>query len=126
MATTITETWLGAREVFGEILTKDTLITKANSWNDNEDIGSQNILTPTKKLCFKEVKSKLKLPKHSKKKERESWKAYFEPRFNVKLTKKIGIFRNMAFRLYLQLSLPITIQQVNEYGATKKNTGSNY
>ena len=92
MASTITEVWIGSREVFGELWTKDTLTTNADSWNDKEDMGSHTLLTPTKNLCFIEVESILKSPKHSRTKESESSKAYFKPSFNVKPTKKRGYF----------------------------------
>ena len=38
MDTMITEAWAGAREVFGELWTKDTLMTEADTWNDKEDL----------------------------------------------------------------------------------------
>ena len=40
MASTITESWSWAREVFCELWTKDTLMTDADSWNDKENMGS--------------------------------------------------------------------------------------
>ena len=92
---------------------------KANSWNNKQDLGSQTLLTATKKLFFKEVESIFKSLKHSRKNESESSNAYSKHRFNVKLTKQRGIFRNMVFETYLQRSLHIAIQQVNEYGATE-------
>ena len=108
--------------MFGELWMNDTLMTDADYWNDKEDLGSQNLLTSTKKLCFKEIENILKSPKHSRIKKSESSKSYFKPRSNVKRTKKRGIFRNMAFKSYLQLSLPITIQHVNTYSATETKT----
>ena len=88
MATTITEAWSRARDVFGELWTKDTLVTDTDSWSDKEDLGSQILLTPTKYFFFKEVKSILKSLNHSRTKESESSKAYYKPRTNVKPTKK--------------------------------------
>ena len=92
---------------------------KANSWNNKQDLGSQTLLTATKKLFFKEVESIFKSLNHSRKNESEPSNAYSKHRSNVKLTKQRGIFRNMVFETYLQLSLHIAIQQVNEYGATE-------
>ena len=114
MASTITESWSGARELFCELWTKDTLMTDADSWNDKEDLGSQTLLTPTKKFSFKEVESIFKSPnKHTRTNDSESSTAYFKLRSNDKPTKKGEIFRNMAFKTSLQLSLSISIQQVN-------------
>ena len=76
-------------------------MTDADSSNDKEDLESHTLLNRTKKLCFKEVASILKIPKHSRIKDSESSKAYFKPRSNVKPTKKRGIFRNMTFKTYL-------------------------
>ena len=101
-------------------------MTNADSLNDKENMGSHTLFTPTKNLCFKEVESILRSPKYSRTNENESSKAYFKPSSNVKPTKKKRIFRNMVLKTYLQLSLPIFIQQVNEYGATKKITRSYY
>ena len=123
---TITEILIGAREVFGELWTKDILTTEADSWNVKEDLESHNPFTPTKKLNFKEVESILKSPKHSRRKESESLKTYLKARYNVKPTKKRYKLCNMAFKTYLHLLLLIAIQQINEYGATEtKNTGKN-
>lgn len=97
-------------------------MTDADSQNDKEDLGSQTLLIPTKKLCFKEVERILKSPKHSRKKESKSSKSYFKPRSNVKPTKKRDVFGTMEYKIYLQLSLPIAIQQINEYEATETKT----
>ena len=55
ITTTIREVWVGAREVFGKQWRKNTLITEADTWNNKEDLNSQTLLAPTKKLCFKKV-----------------------------------------------------------------------
>ena len=54
----------------------------------------------------------------SKRKEIESTHAYFKPRFNLKPKNKRGMFLTMVFKVYLKLSLPISIQQVNEFTLT--------
>ena len=59
-------------------------MTEVDTWNDNEDLESQTLLTPTKKLCFKEVESILKPSKHNRIKETESSQVYFKSRYNVK------------------------------------------
>ena len=110
MDSTITEVFSGARYMFGELWTKNNLMTDADSWNNKEDLGLQSLLTATKKLCFKEVERILKSPKHSRKKESKSSKSYFKPRSNVKPTKKRDVFGTMEYKIYLQLSLPIAIQ----------------
>ena len=76
-------------------------MTDADSWNDKKDLGSQNRLTSTKTLYFKEVESIPKSPMHSRTKESESSHAYFKTRSNVKPSKKRGIFRNITFKTYL-------------------------
>ena len=116
---TITEAWTEAREVFGELWTKDTLMTDLDKETDEEDLQSQLLLTPTKKLCFKDKGSILKASTHTRKKESVELQCYFKPRSNIKPKNKRDIFRKMAFKIYLQLSLPITMQQVTEYGATE-------
>ena len=51
--------------MYGELWTKNTLMTNADSWNDKDDLGSNTLLTLIKKSYFKEVESILKSPKHS-------------------------------------------------------------
>ena len=122
IAATITEAWVGSREVFGELWMKNTIMTYIDTGKETEDSESQTLLTPTKKFWFKEGESVLKVSKHSRWKETESSQAYFKPRYNVKPKNNSGVFRNMVFKTYLQLSLPIAIQQINEYGATEIKT----
>ena len=83
MDSTITEVFSGARYMFGELWTKNNLMTDADSWNNKEDLGSQSLLTATKKLCYKEVESILKSPKYNRTKKSKYLKAYFKPRSNV-------------------------------------------
>ena len=65
---TITEAWAGAREVFGELWTKDTVMVDTERMNEDKDLRSQPLLTPIKKLRFQEKGSILKPFKHSRKK----------------------------------------------------------
>ena len=76
-------------------------MTEGDSWNDKENLESQTLLTPTKKLYFKEVGSILKSLKHKRRKESDYLQAYFKPRSNIKLTKKRGMFRSLAFKIYM-------------------------
>ena len=69
---TITETWAGVREMFGELWMKYTLMTDLNRETDEEDLESQYLLAPTKKLCFEEGGSILNASTHNRKKESDS------------------------------------------------------
>ena len=73
-------------------------------------------------VCFQEKGSILKASKHTKKTDSVASQGYFKPRSNLKPKNKRGIFRKIAFKTYLQLSLPIAIQQVTEYRATETRT----
>ena len=97
--------------MFGKQWRKNTLITEADTWNNKEDLNSQTLLAPTKKLCLKNIGGILKSSKYSRRKEIESSQASFNSRF-----------RNMAFKTYLQVLLPITIQHTNEYEAMETKT----
>ena len=88
---------------------------------DEEDLKSQPLLTLNKKLCFKEKGSILKAYMHTIKKDSEISQGYFKPRSNIKPKNKRGIFRKMVFKTYMQLSLPIAIQQVTEYRVIETN-----
>ena len=101
MDATITEAWVGPREVFGELWMKNTIMTYIDTGKEPEDSESQTLLTPTKKFWFKEGESVLKVSKHSRWKETESSQAYFKPRYNVKPKNNSGVFRNMVFKTYL-------------------------
>ena len=80
---------------------------------------SEPLLIPSKKIYFKENGSILKISTHTGKKDTEAAQGYFKPRSNIKTKNKRGILRKMAFKTYLQLSLPIAIQHITEYGATE-------
>ena len=88
---------------------------------DEEDLKSQPLLTLNKKLCSKEKGSILKAYMHTIKKDSEISQGYFKPRSNIKPKNKRGIFRKMVFKTYMQLSLPIAIQQVTEYRVIETN-----
>ena len=108
--------------MFGEVWTKDILMTDLDWEMDEEDLESQSLLTPTKKLCFKEGRSILKASTYTGKKESKFSQGYLKARYIIKPKNKRGIFQKMAFKIYLQLSLPISIQQAIEYGATETKT----
>ena len=74
--------------------------------------------TPKKTLRLNEEGRNLISALVSKRKETESTHAYFKPRFNLKPKNKRGMFLTMVFKIYLKLSLPISIQQVNEFTLT--------
>ena len=101
---TITDAWTGAR-------TKDTVMVDRDMAKEDEDL-----------VCFQEKGSILKASKHTKKTDSAASQGYFKPRSNLKPKNKRGIFRKIAFKTYLQLSLPIAIQQVTEYRATETRT----
>ena len=94
-------------------------MTDLDKETDEEDLQSQPLLAPTKKLYFKDKGSILKASTHTRKKESVESQCYFKPRSNIKPKNKRDIFRKMAFKTYLQLSLPITMQQLTKYGATE-------
>ena len=50
MDATITEAWVGPREVFGELWMKNTIMTYIDTGKEPEDSESQTLLTPTKKF----------------------------------------------------------------------------
>ena len=119
--------------MFGELWTKDTLMTSLDRETGGEDLESQYLLTPHRKICFKEKGSILKASTHTRKKDSEVSQGYFKPRSNIKPKNKRGIFRKMTFKTYLKLSLPIAIQYVTGYGAIEKkywrqlrNSGRSY
>lgn len=109
--------------MFGELWTKGTVMVDMERMNEDEDLESQSLinptkkvvdtermtedkdsespplLTPTKKICFQDKGSILKGTKK-------------DTRSNLKPKNKRGIFRKMVFKTYLQLSLPIAIQHV--------------
>ena len=87
---------------------------------EEEDFASHPLLVPTKKLYFQDKGSILKASRHTRKMDSTESQSYFKPRSNIKPKNKRGIFRKMAFKIYLQLSLPIAIQQVTENEAIKK------
>ena len=72
-----------------------------------------------KTLRFTEASSILKEPSVSKRKPIGFTQPYFRPRSNLKPKKKKGLFRTMVFKTYLQLSIPISIQNVTEFGETE-------
>jgi len=45
---------------------------------------------------------------------------YFKSRANKKPSYKKGIFKNMVFKTYVKLTLPIVIQQATDFGATEQ------
>ena len=106
--------------MFGELWTKDTIMTDMDRETEEEDFASHPLLVPTKKLYFQDKGSILKASRHTRKMDSTESQSYFKPRSNIKPKNKRGIFRKMAFKIYLQLSLPIAIQQVTENEAIKK------
>ena len=94
---TIIEAWVGAREVFGELWTKDILIADMDWETDEEYFASQPLLTSIKKLCFKDKESILKVSRYTRKTDSVEPKGYFKPRSNIKPKNKRGNFRKMAF-----------------------------
>ena len=119
---TIIEVWADGREVFGKLRTKDTLMTDIDREIDEEDVASQPLLTPTKELCFKNKGSIFKVFRHTRKTDSAESQGHFKPRYDIKPKNKRDNFRKMAFKTYLQVSLPIDIQYVIEYGATETKT----
>ena len=59
---TIIETWVGAREVFGELWTTDILIADMDWETDKEYFTSQPLLTSTKNYALKTKKVYSKHP----------------------------------------------------------------
>ena len=102
------DTWVGAGEVFSGLWTHDTVTEEVATRDDIQEELTQLISTP-KKLQFTAEGSISKSALVSKTKSIGSTHAYFKPRSNLKLKNKRGMFRTMVFKIYLQLSLPISI-----------------
>ena len=119
-ATIITEAWVGAGEVFGELWVQDTVMEEADTATEDSGEVTPSMSTPTKTLRFTEASSILKEPSVSKRKPIGFTQPYFRPRSNLKPKKKKGLFRTMVFKTYLELSIPISIQAVTEFGETEE------
>ena len=119
-ATIITEAWVGAGEVFGELWVQDIVMEEADTATEDSESFTPSMSTPKKTLRFTEASSILKEPSISKKKPIGFTQPYFRPRSNLKPKKKKGLFRTMVFKTYLELSIPITIQAVTEFGETEE------
>ena len=120
-STTITEAWVGAGEVFGEICVHDTVMEEADTAMEDSDEFTSSMSTPKKTLRFTEANSILKEPSVSKWKLIGFTQPYFRPRSNLKPKKKKGPFRTIVFKTYLQLSIPISIPNVTEFRETEEN-----
>ena len=76
--------------------------------------------TPKKALRFTAESIIFKEPSVGKRKAIGFRQPCFQPRSNLKPKKKNGLFRTMVFKTYLHLSIPISIQNVVEFGETEK------
>ena len=108
---------------------KDTKKTHREGTLDNETnkekVDKEVPATPTKRMSSlkktlkftDEGKSPTPLSKVMKSKHAP---VYFKSRSNKKPSYKKGIFKNMVFKTYVKLTLPIAIQQATEFGATEQ------
>ena len=108
---------------------KDTKITHGegtiNNVTNEEKVEEVVPATPPRRMsALKKIlkftdegKSPTPLSKVMKSK---STPVYFKLRSNKKSSHKKGIFKNMVFKTYVKLTLPIAIQQATEFGATEQ------
>ena len=87
---------------------------------EDSDEFAPSMSTPKKTLRFTEASSILKEPLVSKRKPIGFTQPYFRPRSNLKPKNKKVLFRTMVFKTYLQLSIPISIQNVTKLGETEE------
>ena len=74
-------------------------------------------MSTPKTVRFNEDSSIFKAPSARKRKPIGLTQPYFRPRSNI--YHKNGISRTMMFKTYLQLSIPISNQNVTEFGETE-------
>ena len=122
-STAITDAWVGTGEIFGELWIQDTAMEEVDTVIEDfgNEIKKQEELTqpmsiPKKTLRFMKESRILKEPSVSKRKPIGLTQPYFRSCSTLKPQKKKGIFRPMVFKTYLQLSIPISIQNLSGFG----------
>ena len=110
---------MGAGEIFGKLWVHDTVMEEMDTTTEDSEEFTPSMSTPKTKLRFMEANIILKEPSVSKRKPIGFTQSNFRPRSNLKPKKKKGLFRTMAFKTYLQVSIPISIQNVTEFGDTE-------